>query len=284
MACWTWPDIGYANVEFRKGRIQDLGLDLERLQADLTDNPIADANSFLAAQERADDLRVKYPLVANDSIDVVVSNCVLNLVGGREKGQLFEELFRVLRNGGRAVISDIVSDEDIPEDMADDPILWSGCISGAYREDTFLKAFEDAGFCGIRILKRDTDPWQTVQGIEFRSVTVEAFKGNQGQSLERNQAVIYKGPFRKVLDDDGHAMERGQRYAVCDNTYKLYQQAPYADDFEFIEPREAIPLADAQPYECREGELRHPRESKGLAYDATTEASSCETGETGDCC
>jgi arsenite methyltransferase len=276
--------IGYANVEFRKGRIQDLGLDLERLQADLTDNPIADANSFLAAQERADDLRVKYPLVANDSIDVVVSNCVLNLVGGREKGQLFEELFRVLRNGGRAVISDIVSDEDIPEDMADDPILWSGCISGAYREDTFLKAFEDAGFCGIRILKRDTDPWQTVQGIEFRSVTVEAFKGNQGQSLERNQAVIYKGPFRKVLDDDGHAMERGQRYAVCDNTYKLYQQAPYADDFEFIEPREAIPLADAQPYECREGELRHPRESKGLAYDATTEASSCATGETGDCC
>jgi arsenite methyltransferase len=276
--------IGYANVEFRKGRIQDLGLDLERLQADLTDNPIADANSFLAAQERADDLRVKYPLVANDSIDVVVSNCVLNLVGGREKGQLFEELFRVLRNGGRAVISDIVSDEDIPEDMADDPILWSGCISGAYREDTFLKAFEDAGFCGIRILKRDTDPWQTVQGIEFRSVTVEAFKGNQGQSLERNQAVIYKGPFRKVLDDDGHAMERGQRYAVCDKTYKLYQQAPYADDFEFIEPREVIPLADAQPYECREGELRHPRESKGLAYDATTEASSCETGETGDCC
>lgn len=276
--------IGYANVEFRKGRIQDLGLDLERLQADLTDNPIADANSFLAAQERADDLRVKYPLVANDSIDVVVSNCVLNLVGGREKGQLFEELFRVLRNGGRAVISDIVSDENIPEDMADDPILWSGCISGAYREDTFLKAFEDAGFCGIRILKRDTDPWQTVQGIEFRSVTVEAFKGNQGQSLERNQAVIYKGPFRKVLDDDGHAMERGQRYAVCDKTYKLYQQAPYADDFEFIEPREAIPLADAQPYECREGELRHPRESKGLAYDATTEASSCETGETGDCC
>ena len=276
--------IGYANVEFRKGRIQDLGLDLERLQADLTDNPIADANSFLAAQERADDLRVKYPLVANDSIDVVVSNCVLNLVGGREKGQLFEELFRVLRNGGRAVISDIVSDEDIPEDMADDPILWSGCISGAYREDTFLKAFEDAGFCGIRILKRDTDPWQTVQGIEFRSVTVEAFKGNQGQSLERNQAVIYKGPFMKVLDDDGHAMERGQRYAVCDKTYKLYQQAPYADDFEFIEPREVIPLADAQPYECREGELRHPRESKGLAYDATTEASSCETGETGDCC
>jgi arsenite methyltransferase len=87
-----------------------------------------------------------------------------------------------------------------------------------------------------------------------------------------------------VLDDDGHAMERGQRYAVCDKTYKLYQQAPYADDFEFIEPREVIPLADAQPYECREGELRHPRESKGLAYDATTEASSCETGETGDCC
>jgi arsenite methyltransferase len=273
--------IGYANVEFRKGRIQDLGLDLERLQADIADNPIADANSFLAAQERADDLRVKYPLVASDSIDVVVSNCVLNLVGAREKAQLFEELFRVLRNGGRAVISDIVSDEDIPEEMQDDPILWSGCISGAYREDAFLKAFEDAGFYGIQILKRDSDPWQTVQGIEFRSVTVEAFKGKQGDCFERNQAVIYKGPFRKVLDDDGHALERGQRYAVCDKTYKLYQQPPYSDYFEFIDPREEIPLAEAEPYDCELGRLRHPRESKGFEYKATTEASSCTTGE---CC
>jgi arsenite methyltransferase len=103
--------IGYHNVEFRKGRIQDLALDLERLDADLRAHPIQSVDSFLAADARADDLRVTHPLIATESIDVVVSNCVLNLVDARAKTQLFSEIFRVLRNGGRAVISDIVSDE-----------------------------------------------------------------------------------------------------------------------------------------------------------------------------
>lgn len=194
--------LGYANVEFRKGRIQDLGLDLEILDAELKKHPIANANTFLRAQELAADLRVKHPLVATECVDVVVSNCVLNLVEPQDKPRLFAEISRVLRNGGRAVISDIVSDEDVPEAMQQDPTLWSGCISGALREDVFLKAFEDAGFYGIRVLKRDARPWQTVQGLEFRSLTVEAFKGKQGDCFEFNQAVIYRGPFRKVLEDD----------------------------------------------------------------------------------
>jgi arsenite methyltransferase len=66
--------IGYANVEFRKGRIQDLALDIERLDQLLKDHPICDAASFLAVDEIADELRVKYPLVADESVDVVVSN------------------------------------------------------------------------------------------------------------------------------------------------------------------------------------------------------------------
>src|SRR4051812_45211012 len=65
--------IGYANVDFRKGRIQDLALDLERLDAELKARPITDAASFLRADAVAQDLRVKHPLVASDSIDVVVS-------------------------------------------------------------------------------------------------------------------------------------------------------------------------------------------------------------------
>ena len=273
---------GFANVEFRKGRIQDLALDLEKLDQELLATPIAGANSFLAAEELAAELRVRHPLIPTDSIDVVVSNCVLNLVDGREKRQLFEEIFRVLKKGGRAVISDIVADEDVTEDMQDDPILWSGCISGALREDQFVKAFEDAGFYGIRILKRDEKPWQTVQGIEFRSVTIEAWKGKQGECFERNLAVIYKGPFKKVLDDDGHAMERGQRYAVCDKTFNLYRKEPYADSFEFIEPRESVAPENAEPFDCDGMRIRHPRETKGLDYDATTEATQCTDG--GDCC
>src|SRR5438876_8793297 len=120
--------LGYANVEFRKGRIQDLTLDLELLDRRLREHPIANAASFLAADELAEELRFKRPLVVSDSIDVVISNCVLNLVEPKSKRQLFEEIFRVLKKGGRAVISDIVSDEEVPEEMQNDPELWSGCI------------------------------------------------------------------------------------------------------------------------------------------------------------
>jgi len=169
--------LGYANVEFRKGRIQDLALDLELLEGELKAQPISGAASYLAAEQLADELRVQQPLVASNSIDVVVSNCVLNLVASRAKRQLFEEIFRVLRPSGRAVISDIVSDQPVPEALQNDPQLWSGCISGALTEAEFVSAFSKAGFASVRIVKRDERPWQTVQGIEFRSVTIEAFKG-----------------------------------------------------------------------------------------------------------
>lgn len=274
--------IGYANVEFRKGRIQDLALSIDALDAELRRRPISDASSFLAADELAQELRVKHPLIANDSVDVVVSNCVLNLVEANAKRQLFDEIFRVLKIGGRAVISDIVSDEEVPGRLQNDPELWSGCISGALSEEGFVAAFTAAGFYGVQILKRDEQPWQTVEGIEFRSVTVEAFKGKQGPCVERNQAVIYKGPFKEVLDDDNHRMERGQRYAVCDKTYHIYRKAPYAASFEFIEPLTPIPLEDAKPFDCSRTSLRHPRETKGQDYKVTTDASQCRDG--GTCC
>jgi arsenite methyltransferase len=275
--------IGYANVEFRKGRIQDLALDLELLDRELKQSPIADAASFLAADELAEELRCKHPLIASDSVDVVISNCVLNLVEPKSKRQLFDEIFRVLKKGGRALICDIVSDEEVPEEMQNDPELWSGCISGALTEESFLQAFEHAGFYGVQILKRDAQPWRTVQGIEFRSMTVAAFKGKQGECFERNQAVIYRGPFKEVLDDDNHRMERGKRYAVCDKTYSLYKKPPYREFFEFVDPLVEVPLAEGKPFDCSRTALRHPKETKGQDYDATTEANGkCCDG--GSCC
>jgi len=274
--------LGFANVEFRKGRIQDLALDLDALEARLKTRPITSANDFLEVEALADELRLKQPLIPTDSVDVVVSNCVLNLVDHRSKRLLFEEIFRVLRMGGRAVISDIVSDEPVPDELQADPELWSGCISGAMTEQGFLAAFESAGFYGITVLKRDAVPWRTVAGIEFRSVTVEAFKGKQGPCFERNQAVVYRGPFKEILDDDGHRMQRGQRHAVCDKTYQLYSKAPYAGQFELIDPLSEIPPADAKPFDCSRSVLRHPRETKGLDYNSTTEAAQCCDG--GGCC
>lgn len=274
-------NIGHANVEFRKGRIQDLALDLEVLDAELKKRPITDAASFLAAGDLADELRVTRPLVADDSIDVVVSNCVLNLVEPGAKPALFREIHRVLKRGGRAVISDIVADEEVPEHLQQDPELWSGCISGALTEEGFLQAFADAGFHGIEILKFDHQPWRTVEGIDFRSVTVQAFKGKQGDCFERLQAVIYRGPFKEVLDDDGHRLVRGRRHAVCDKTFQLFRQTPYQGHFEFIEPHEGIPLDDAAPFDCGRNDRRHPRETKGADYNPRPAASQCLDG---GCC
>ena len=274
--------LGFTNVEFRKGRIQDLGLDLERLDRELKAHPITDAASFLAADELAEELRVSHPLIPTESVDVVVSNCVLNLVEPKAKRRLFDEIFRVLRNGGRAVISDIVSDEPVPEDLQNDPKLWSGCISGAFTEEAFLDAFAAAGFYGIEVVKRDDAPWQVVEGIEFRSVTVRAFKGKQGACHERKQAVIYLGPFKEVLDDDNHRLERGRRYAVCDKTFQLYQKEPYKKSFAFISPREPVAPEQALPFDCAGMRLRHPRETKGQDYSATTAQNQCCDG--GSCC
>jgi len=278
--------IGHDNVRFLKGRIQDLKLDVEAADRYLAENPIHDTATLAAFEAHAQRLRQQSPLVADDSIDVIVSNCVLNLVEARLKSQLFAEMFRVLRKGGRCVISDIVCDEDPTPQMRNDPELWSGCISGALREDQFLKMFEDAGFHGIEVLVRQEEPWRVVQGIEFRSVTVRAYKGKQGPCLERNQAVIYRGPWKQVVDDDGHVLRRGQRMAVCDKTFKLYTQAdgPYAADIVGVEPREPIAPEDAAQYNCKAQALRHPRVTKGLDYDQTTEpADDCGCGPEGCC-
>ncbi len=265
--------IGFSNVEFKAGKIQDLAFDPAAAAEYLAARPVRTAEDALAFEAFLAEQRRSQPLIPDESVDVVVSNCVLNLVRPADKSQLFRELFRVIRVGGRAVISDIVSDEDVPLQMKEDFELWSGCVSGAYREDLFLGAFQDAGFHGIRILKRDVEPWRTVEGIEFRSITVEAFKGKEGPCYEGLQAVIYKGPFSEVVDDDGHRIPRGVRYAVCEKTFRLYALEPYLEHFEFVEPRKR--LRELILYDCSRNAVRHPRETKGMDYEATTEGAKC---------
>ena len=276
--------LGYANVEFRCGLIQDLQLDLDLLSEELARHPVRNQSQWLQLRILEDRLRHEHPLVADNSIDCVVSNCVLNLVRTEDRRQLFGEMFRVLRRGGRAVISDIVADEDVPEHLQRNPELWSGCISGAFREDLFLRAFEEAGFYGVEIAKRQPQPWRTVEGIEFRSMTVVAYKGKQGPCLERNQAVVYRGPFKRVEDDDGHVYYRGERMAVCDKTLHLLEREPYAGMFEPIEPRVEIPVGQACSFDCHRAVRRHSRESKGLDYDVTTDAETPCCGPSEACC
>jgi arsenite methyltransferase len=278
--------VGHANVSFVKARIQDLALDLEEVDRALRANPVRSATDLARLEAKTARLRRERPLVADGSVDVVVSNCVLNLVRPEDKRQLFAEIFRVLRHSGRAVISDIVSDEDVPEHLQRDPELWSGCISGALREDLFLAAFEEAGFYGVTLAEHGAEPWRTVEGIEFRSITVIAYKGKEGPCLDQKHAVVYRGPFREVVDDDGHVFRRGVRTAVCEKTFRIFSRDPYRAHVEPVPPRVLVPLEEAPPFPCARGTLRRdPRETKGEGYRLTTEAApACGTGEAGGCC
>jgi arsenite methyltransferase len=275
--------LGYQNVEFRRGKIQDLQTNLELLDRYLESNPVRSVADLARLEQFENTIRTQQPLIADESIDVVVSNCVLNLVRPEDKKTLFAEMYRVLKRGGRAVISDIVSDEPVPDDLAQDANLWSACVSGAFQEEEFLRAFEGAKFHGIQLEEFSSVPYQTVEGIEFRAVTVTAYKGKEGPCIERNQAVIYRGPWKQVVDDDGHVLERGARMAVCDKTYKLYSQPPYEGQFILLPPREQVPMEKAGTFDCARDRKRHPRETKGAEFKVTLMSKgSCGPGT--NCC
>lgn len=276
--------LGYRNVEFRYGRIQDLALDLDDLGRHLAEHPVANGADWVEAQAIADRLRSERPMIADESIDVVVSNCVLNLVRERDRKQLFSEIHRVLARGGRAVISDIVCDEDVPADLRNDPTLWSGCLSGAHREDRFLEAFERAGLFGIEILERQGEPWAVVDGIEFRSLTVRAWKGKEGPCRDHHQAVVYNGPWRAVIDDDGQRLERGRRMAVCEKAFEIYGREPYADSITLLPPHEAVPASEAAEFDCHAGRYRDPRVTKGTVREGLTILPGECCTESGGCC
>ncbi len=274
--------IGYHNTNFCYGKIQDLKLDLNLVDEYLEKNPIRNAQDFANYESFIAKIKTEKPLIADDSVDIVLSNCVLNLVKPEDKEQLLSEIFRVVKKGGRVAISDIVSDEDVPIHLQENSELWSGCISGAYREDDFINAFDRAGFYGMEIVKRDEKPWRIVEGIEFRAITVVAYKGKQGECWEHNQAVIYKGPWKRVIDDDGHILERGQRMAVCKKTFELYQKEPYSQQIIGVNPIEEIAENDAKSFDCKRSVKRHPRETKGLDYDITDVSN--ELCSTDGCC
>jgi len=275
--------IGYSNTAFVRGRIQDLRFDRDRADSFLREHPIKSEADLRRFEDYATEQRIKAPLIEDNSVDVVVSNCVLNLVAAAEKRQLFSEIFRVLKRGGRAVISDIVSDEDVPMHLQQDSDLWSGCISGAFQEAGFLRAFEEAGFYGVSVAKRDEQPWQTVEGIEFRAMTVIAYKGKEGECWDHKEALIYQGPFKSVTDDDGHTFLRGERVAVCRKTHEIFTRAPYAGQFFSVPPLQAVSAEAAEPFPCTGGVLkRHPRETKGEDYSltmASDPAACCEPGQ-----
>jgi SAM-dependent methyltransferase len=132
--------LGLSNVEFRQGLIEAL--------------PVEDS-----------------------SVDVILSNCVINL--SPNKDAVFSEAFRVLRPGGRLVVSDMVADGELPAEIRENPDRWAACIGGALPEEDYLAAIRGAGFASIEVLSHEGK----IQGHVY-SVAVRADKpaGNRAQT------------------------------------------------------------------------------------------------------
>ncbi len=281
--------IGGDRVRFHRGFIQDLALDVEKTDFFLKDHPVRSTDDWLAFQSWQEEQRALYPLIPDNSIDLVVSNCVLNLVRDSEKERMIREIVRVLKPGGRIALSDIVSDKDIPDHQKNDPELWSGCLSGSFREDRFIQVLADAGLQAIRIESWGEAPWQTVEGIEFRSVTLTALKPFGTDCFDQGHAVIYRGPYQEIRDEEGHVFPRGERIAVCERSYRTLMQGPYRQDFIGVPPEK---LQD--PRECctPSGTKRSPEKTKNGRHETATPSKDCcsppsvsgEKEDDHDCC
>ncbi len=134
--------------------------------------------------------------------DVVISNCVINLT--RNKRRVFKEIARILKPGGRLVISDVVTEEEPPLSIRADQKLTGECIGGAMVQGYLFSVLEDMGFKGARIIKRF--PYRVVQGHRFYSLT---FSAAWPGSEKKSASVLYGGPFRAVVMEDGTVLRKG---------------------------------------------------------------------------
>ncbi|MCF6158026.1 MAG: methyltransferase domain-containing protein [wastewater metagenome] len=161
-------------------------------------------------------------------VDLVTSNCVINLSSHKEK--VFQEIFRVLKSGGRFVISDIVSEKEIPLSIKQNRRLWGECIAGAVTETQFVDMAKSVGFYGLEIVNRYL--YKEVEGYTFYSITVRGFKYRKSDECRyMGQYAIYKGPLRSVSDDDGHTYPFGVPVEVCTDTAWKLSNPPYQGMF-----------------------------------------------------
>lgn len=188
-------NLGYSNIEFRKGLLEDIPVD-------------------------------------SNSVDIIISNCVINL--STLKHKVFEEIYRILKNHGRFVISDIVSDKEVPEDMKADKKLWGECVSGAVTQQDLIEIAKAAGFYGVSI--EHDYVWKVINGIKFSSITFRGWKFIKGSKcVYKGQYAIYKGPFLNVSDDDDHTYPAGKPVEICTDTAAKLTNPPYAGSFIIID-------------------------------------------------
>jgi radical SAM protein with 4Fe4S-binding SPASM domain len=172
------------------------------------------------------------------SVDLITSNCVINL--SPDKKQVFREMWRVLTDHGRLVVSDIVTEEPVPPHLQANARLWGECLSGALTEDEFLSFLEQAGFYGLSVLRKTY--WKEVEGYRFFSVTVRGYKyEKKAGCVFIGQTAIYRGPFKSIIDEEGHLFPRNEAIEVCTDTAAKLLQPPYQGLFTVTDPTREIP-------------------------------------------
>ena len=156
--------------------------------------------------------------------DLVTSNCVINL--SPDKEQVFVEIWRILKDFGRIVISDTLSEKPLPPGIKADPRLWGECIAGALTEEEYLTNLEKAGFYGLSVMKKDF--WREVEGYRFYSMVLRGYKfAKRTGCTDIGQKAIYLGPMQAVVDEEGHLFRRNQAVEVCTDTAARLQHPPY---------------------------------------------------------
>jgi arsenite methyltransferase len=130
-------------------------------------------HAYNTVEFRKGDIEKEIP-VESDSVDVVLSNCVINLT--TDKTAVFKEIYRILKEGGRMTISDLITDKEIPLE-AIDAGKWCSCIDGALTKEHYLNSIRQAGFTDVQILEES----QYQEGIEIgnrklNSVIIKAMK------------------------------------------------------------------------------------------------------------
>lgn len=180
----------------------------------------------------------------DNSFDVIVSNCVINLVA--DKASVFRQCHRLLKPGGELYFSDVYADRRVPDALKADPVLHGECLSGALYWNDFLTVAKAAGFADPRLVTDrplgigDDAIAEMVAGIGFFSATWRLFKleGLEPECEDYGQAVVYRGTVRgeerAFTLDKHHVIEAGKVFPVCGNSWKMLAETRFAAHFDFI--------------------------------------------------
>lgn len=180
--------------------------------------------------------------VEDNHVNLIISNCVINLAPDKKK--VFREMFRVLKPGGRFTISDIVSDQPIPQYMIHDSAKWGDCLSGALTIQDYWGGLREAGFLGLHQVT--VIPWRVIDGIHFVSVTLTGYKIAMASSSPSPAFATLTGPFSKVVDEIGTTFHRGAPQQVDEQTVRMLSLPPYNTHFVIADHPRALTNQDPE--------------------------------------